>query len=116
MRFLCIYRAEQPEQERAPTAEEMAAMGKLIEEMTKAGVLLATDGCMHSKYGFRMRVEDGKFTTTDGPFAETKELVCGMAMLQVKSREEAEYWTKRFLATVGHGSSEVRRLHDMPAG
>jgi hypothetical protein len=113
MRFLCIYRAE--ERTTPPPQEEMAAMGALIGEMTKAGVLLATEGCMPSRHGFRMRVDDGKYTTTDGPFAETKELICGFCLLQCKSREEAEQWTRRFLAVVGRGSSEVRPIWDAPA-
>jgi hypothetical protein len=53
---------------------------------------------------------------TDGPFAETKELIAGFALLQVKSKPEAIEWTKRFLAVAGDGESEVRLLHDMPAG
>ncbi|HEY6881949.1 MAG TPA: YciI family protein [Polyangiales bacterium] len=113
MRFLCIYRRDEaPAEACPPNAQEQVAMGALIEEMTKAGVLLATEGCMPSQHGFKMRVEDGKFTVTDGPFAETKEMVCGMALLQCKSREEAEYWTRRFLATTGSGTSEVRQLYD----
>jgi hypothetical protein len=116
MRFLCIYRPGTPEVDRAPTQEEIATMGKLIGDMAKAGVLLATEGCLPSSKGSRVRIDGGKFTVTDGPFPETKELIAGFALLQVKSKPEAIEWTKRFLVAVGEGESEVRQLHDTPAG
>ena len=75
MRYLCIYKSATNNVERAPTHEEMLAMEKLIDEMTKAGVLLAAEGCLPSSKGARMRLSEGKFSVTDGPFAETKELI-----------------------------------------
>ena len=116
MRFLCIYRPGIPETNTPPTAEEMEAMGQLIGDMAKAGVLLAAEGCLPSSHGSRIRLESGKFSVTDGPFPETKELVAGFCMLQVKSKAEAIEWTKRFLSLVKDGVSEVRQLHDTPAG
>ena len=117
MRFLCIYRPGTPEVDRPPTQEEMATMGKLIGDMAKAGVLLATEGCLPSSKGSRVRIHGGgKFTVTDGPFPETKELIAGFALLQVKSKAEAIEWTKRFLTAAGEGESEIRQLHDTPAG
>jgi hypothetical protein len=117
MRFLCLYRPGTPEVDRPPTQEEMAAMGKLIGEMSKAGVLLATEGCQPSSKGMRVRLDGaGKFTVTDGPFPETKELIAGFALIQVKTKPEAIEWCKRFLSTAGGGESEIRLLHDMPAG
>jgi hypothetical protein len=113
MRFLCVYRPGTPEVDRPPSPEEMAAMGKLIDDMAKAGVLLATEGCLPSSKGVRVRSDAGKFTVTDGPFPETKELIAGFCMLQVKSKSEAIEWNKRFLAVVGQGESEIRQLHDM---
>lgn len=115
MRFLCVYRPGTPESDAPPTKENMAAMGKLIGDMAKAGVLLATEGCLPSSKGMRLRIDAGKFTLTDGPFPETKELIAGFCLLQVKSKEEAVEWSKRFLATVGEGESELRLLHDTPA-
>jgi hypothetical protein len=94
----------------------MAAMGKLIEDMTKAGVLLTAEGCLPSSKGVRIKIDSGKFTLTDGPFPETKELIAGFCMLQVKSKEEAVEWGKRFLSVAGEGESEIRQLHEMPAG
>jgi len=93
----------------------MATMGKLIEDMTKAGVLLAAEGCQPSSKGVRVRIDSGKFALTDGPFPETKELIAGFCMLQVKSKAEAIEWGKRFLTVVGEGESEIRQLHDSPA-
>jgi hypothetical protein len=87
-------------------------MGKLIEEMTKAGVLLATEGCQPSSKGARVRLSGGRITVTDGPFTETKELVAGFAMIQVKSKDEAIEWTRRFLKVAGDGESEIRQLHE----
>ena len=87
-------------------------MGALIEDMTKAGVLLATEGCQPSSKGARVRLSKGKLTVTDGPFAETKELIGGFAIIQAKSKEEAIEWTKRFLKVAGDGESEIRLLHD----
>ena len=114
MRFLCLYRPGF-ESNDPPTVENMAAMGKLIGDMSKAGVLLAAEGCLPSSRGTRVRIESGKFSVTDGPFPETKELIAGFCMLQVKTKEEGIEWTKRFLSVVGEGESEIRLLHDMPA-
>jgi hypothetical protein len=93
----------------------MAAMGKLIDDMAKAGVLLAVEGCLPSSKGARIRIDGGKFTVTDGPFPETKELIAGMCMLQVKTKAEAIEWGKRFLALVREGESEIRQLHEVSA-
>jgi hypothetical protein len=116
MRFLCIYRPGVPERHTPPSQEEMTNMGKLIMEMTQAGVLLAAEGCSPSLNGARVHIDGGKkFTVTDGPFAETKELVAGFCLMQVKSKAEALEWTKRFLAVTGEGDCELRLLHDKPA-
>jgi len=93
----------------------MATMGKLIGDMAKAGVLLGAEGCLSSAFGSRVSVQAGEYSVTDGPFQETKELVAGFCLLQVKSKAEAIEWAKRFLAVVKTGTSEVRQLHDTPA-
>jgi hypothetical protein len=110
MRFLSIYKA--PETNVPPTTEEMAKMGKLIEEMTNAGVLLATEGCQPSAKGARVRRSDGKLTVTDGPFTESKELIAGFALLNAKSKEEAIELTKRFLEVAGEGECEIRQIFE----
>lgn len=110
MRFLSIYKA--PETNVPPTTEEMARMGQLIEEMTNAGVLLATEGCLPSAKGARVRRSGGKLTVTDGPFTESKELVAGFALLNAKSKEEAVELTKRFLEVAGEGECEIRQIFE----
>jgi hypothetical protein len=99
-----------------PTQEHMDAMGKFIEEIAAAGVLVRTDGLLPSSRGARVRLtDDGKITVTDGPFAETKEVVGGYAIIDVATREEAIEWTKRFLKVAGSGESEVREMYEQPA-
>jgi hypothetical protein len=95
-----------------PTPEHIAEMGRYIEKLSKSGVLLATDGLQHSAKGARVRIADGRFTVTDGPFAEAKEVIGGFAIVQAKSKEEAIELAKDFLAVVGEGESEVRQMHD----
>jgi hypothetical protein len=114
MRFMTLYKPGY-ESDAPPSEQEMAAMGQLIEDMAKAGVLIATDGLQPSSKGTRVRISDGKFTVTDGPFTETKELIAGYAIIEVKSKEEAIELTKRFLKVVGEGESEIRLMHGEPA-
>jgi hypothetical protein len=89
----------------------MAAMGKLIDEMTREGTLLSTEGCQPSAKGARVRLSGGKITVTDGPFIETKELVGGFAIIQAESKDEAIELTKLFLKVAGDGETEIR-LHE----
>src|SRR6476646_9171399 len=114
MRFLSIYKTV--ERNTPPTPEEMAAMGKLIEEGMKSGWLLSTEGCLPSALGARVRRSEGKVSVTDGPFAETKEVVGGFAILKANSKQEAIELTKLFLSHVGQGECELRQLYDAPSG
>lgn len=113
MRFLCLYKPAEAEGT-APQPDEMMKMGQLINEMTQAGVLLATEGCLPSVKGARVRRENGTFTVTDGPFTESKELVAGFAIIQAASKAEAVHWAKRFLEVAGDGESEIREVNEMP--
>lgn len=88
-----------------PTPEMMAEMGAFIAEATKAGVLVATGALLPT--GTRLRLSNGKFTVTDGPFIELKELLAGFAVVEVPSLEEAIEWAKRFRVIVGDGESEI---------
>jgi hypothetical protein len=110
MKFLSIYKAT--ERNAPPSQEEMATMGKLVEEGMKAGWLVATEGCLPSALGARVRFSNGKTTVTDGPFTESKELVGGFAILQAKSKEEAIQLAKDFLKVVGEGECELRQLYE----
>jgi hypothetical protein len=118
MRFMMIYKPANTTDMEAgvpPTQDEIAKMGKFIEEMAKSGVLLATDGLQPSSKGARVRLSGGKLTVTDGPFTETKELIAGFAIVQVKSKAEAIELAGRFLKLAGDGESEIRLMHDTPA-
>jgi hypothetical protein len=114
MRFLSIYK--HAERNTPPTPEEMAKMGKLVEEGFKNGWLLGTEGCLPSALGARVRSDAGKITVTDGPFTEAKEVVGGFALINAPSKEEAIQLTRDFLkAAGGDGECEIRQLYEMPA-
>ena len=87
-------------------------MGTFIEEVTKAGVMLATDGLQPSSKGKRVRLSGGKVMVIDGPFTESKELIASYALFQVKSMDEAIHWTKRFLEVLGKGECELRPIFE----
>lgn len=96
MRFMAIVKANKDsEAGKMPSKEILAAMGKFNEDMVKAGVLLAAEGLQASSKGARVRFSGNKRTVIDGPFAETKELIAGFWLLQVKSKAEAIEWIKR---------------------
>ena len=113
MRFLSIYKA--PETNAPPSPEHMAKMEKLIEESLRSGELLATEGCLPTAFGVRVRLADGDFTVTDGPFAETKEVIGGFAILQADKKEQAIEQARRFLQVMGTGECEIRQLFEAPA-
>jgi hypothetical protein len=110
MRFLSIYKTA--ERGVPPTQEEMARMGKLVEDGMKAGYLLAVEGCMPSATGARVRLSSGTLNVTDGPFTESKEVIGGLAVLQANSREEAIELVKEFLNVAGDGECELRQLFE----
>jgi len=114
MRFMMLYKPGR-ETDVPPTEREIAEMGRFIDEMAKTGVLLGTDGLQPSSKGARVRIEGGKFTVTDGPFTEAKELIAGFAIVHADSKEQAIELAKRFLEVVGEGESEIRLMHDVPA-
>ena len=96
MRVMVIVKAnKESEAGILPSREILAAMGKYNEELVKAGVMLAGEGLHASSKGKRVKFSGGKHTVTDGPFAETKELIAGFWLWQVKSMEDAVEWLKR---------------------
>ncbi len=111
MRFLCLYKPAKPEGT-PPTQEEIARMGKLIEDSMKSGKLLATEGCLPSAKGARVRLSGGKYKVVDGPFTESKELVAGFALIQAASKEEAIEFIKEFLEVAGDGETEMRQIFE----
>lgn len=111
MRFMIIVKAS-PESEagQMPTYEELAEMGRYNEELVKAGVLLAGEGLHPSSNGQRVRFDGGSRTVIDGPFANTKELIAGFWLIQVRSPEEALEWVKRI--PFREGEVEIRRVFE----
>jgi hypothetical protein len=96
MRFMVIVKANKDSEAGVlPSEKVLAEMGKFNEELVKAGVMLAGEGLQSSSKGARVKFEKGKRTVIDGPFAETKELVAGFWLWQVKSKDEAIEWLKR---------------------
>jgi len=108
MRFLSIYKTA--ETGVPPTPEHMETMQRLVEEGMKAGWLLATEGCLPTALGARVRSSSGNVVVTDGPFAETKEVVAGFALLEAASKEEAIRMAKEFLKVAGDGECELRQI------
>ncbi|GHH13569.1 YciI family protein [Streptomyces lanatus] len=96
-RYLSMIRVDESAAAQGPSEALMQRMGELIEEMTKAGVLLDTAGLTPTAEGSRVHYEGGQLSVTDGPFTEAKEVIGGYALLQCKDRAEAIEWTKRFL-------------------
>lgn len=116
MRYLMLIQTN-PETAVSTVPDErlIEEMGRLLEDMTKAGVLLDTAGLRPIEEATRIRLADGEQTVIDGPFTESKEVVGGYCLLQARSKDEAVQWASRFLAL--HGSDwemdvEIRQLDD----
>jgi hypothetical protein len=116
MRFMMIVKANKDSEAGVmPDEKLIAAMTKYNEELTKAGVLLDLSGLQPSSKGARIKFSGGKRTVIDGPFAETKELIAGYWMIQVKSKEEAIEWARRVPAPHGEGADgeiEIRQMFE----
>jgi hypothetical protein len=111
MRFMLIVKADKDTEAGVmPSQEMLAAMGAYNEELVRAGVMLAGEGLHPSSKGARVRFEGGKRTVIDGPFAETKELIAGFWLIQVKSIEEAIEWVRR--APMQESEIEIRRVFE----
>jgi hypothetical protein len=116
MRFIVMGMAKkEAEAAPAPKPEAFAAMQKYNEELVKAGILLAAEGLAPTSKGARVKFSGDKRTVIDGPFIETKELVAGFTIIQVKSLEEAIEWVKRApnVSPNGEGEIEIRKLMDV---
>ena len=114
MRFMIIVKATRDSEAGAlPSGELLTAMGRYNEELAKAGILLAGEGLQPSSKGARVRFSGSKRTVVDGPFAETKELIAGFWMWQVKSKEEAIEWVKRCPNPMsGDSEIEIRQVFE----
>ena len=115
MRYLLLIQINPDEAPAGPDERLAEEMGKLLEDMTKAGVLLATGGLRPIEEATRIRLADGKQTVIDGPFTESKEVVGGYCLVQARSKPEAVEWASRFLAVHGPDwkmGMEIRQLDD----
>jgi hypothetical protein len=117
MRFMIVVKATRDtEVGKMPEEKLIAAMATYHEELVKAGVLLDASGLQPTSKGWRVKYTGKKRTVIDGPFTETKELIAGYTIIQVRSREEALEWTKRFPNPAGEGAEaeiEVRQLFEL---
>ena len=117
MRFMIVVKAtKDTEAGKMPEEKMIATMATYHEELVKAGVLLDASGLQPTSKGWRIKYSGGKRTVIDGPFTVAKELIAGYTLIQVKSREEALEWTKRFPNPVGEGAPaeiEVRQLFEL---
>ena len=114
MRFLSIYKTS--ERNTPPSPEYIATMQTLIEEGMKSGWLVATEGCLPTALGARVRNSGGRLTVIDGPFTESKEVIAGFAILEAKSKEEAVRMARDFLKIAGDGECELRQIFTEPDG
>jgi hypothetical protein len=115
MRFMILVKATKASEAGVmPTEDLLTAMAEYHEQLAKAGVLLDGNGLHPSSKGWRITWAGGKKTIVDGPFAETKELVAGYTIIDVKSREEALEWTKRFPnPSFDDGEIEIRQMFEL---
>ncbi|MCW7539157.1 YciI family protein [Aquabacterium sp. A7-Y] len=117
MRFMILLKASADSEAGAMPEEPLiAAMADYHEQLAQAGVLLDASGLQPSAKGWRIRYEGGRRQVIDGPFAETQELIAGYTLIQVRSREEALDWTRRFPAPHGdtvRGEIEVRQVYEL---
>lgn len=113
MRYMMLLRLDQDAVGKEPSDELMAEMGKLLEDMTRQGVLLDTAGLAPVAEATSLRLSAGKTTVVDGPFTEAKEFVGGYCLVQAKDQDEAVQWAQRFLAIHGDQwdlTAEVRQV------
>jgi hypothetical protein len=110
MKFLMTY-AQSPDVP-PPTPEHMAAIGAFTERNVKAGIVVMTGGLVRPSRGIQIRCDSGKISVTDGPFAETKELIDGFALVEVASREEAIKVASEFMQLAGDGTGEILQVFD----
>lgn len=110
MKFMMTYTAlpDAP----VPTPEQFAAIGAFSERMIKAGTVVMTGGMLRPNHGIKIRCEQGKISVTDGPFAETKELIDGFAIVNVASQDEAIRVAGEFMQVAGDGAGEILRIYD----
>ncbi len=109
MKFLMTYESSA---KTPPSPEQLARLGQFTAEMVQSGVVVLTGGLQRPSKSTHLRFSGGKLTVTDGPFAETKEVIDGFALIEVKSREEALAMAERFMRVAGDGEGEVLQVYE----
>jgi hypothetical protein len=112
MKFLMTYQGN----DRNPSPETMAAIGKFGHEMMQKGVLLMTGGLVRPNNGTKLKYADGRHIVTDGPFPESKELIDGFALIRASSQQEAIQLAQQFMSIAGEGEGEVLQVFDAADG
>jgi hypothetical protein len=112
MRYLSIFKA--PERNAPPSLDEISRMEALIQKSMREGTLIATEGCLPSALGVRVRKSGNAITVTDGPFTEAKEVVGGFAILEARSKEHVIELAREFLQVAGDGECEIRQIYTAP--
>ncbi|MDH6232493.1 hypothetical protein M2281_003092 [Mesorhizobium soli] len=115
MRYMIVVKASKDSEAGVMPGEELlSAMAGYHEQLAQAGVLVDASGLQPSSKGWRIKWSDGRKTVVDGPFTETKELIAGYTIINVKSEEEAREWASRFPNPhVGDGEIEIRRIFEL---
>ena len=113
MKYLCIFKPAKVDGA-PPSQDDIARMGKLIEEGFKTGWIIATEGCLPEGFCARVRRSGGTTTVKDGPFTEAKEVIGGFALIKAASRPEVIELTKRFMDLAADGETEIREIFEMP--
>jgi hypothetical protein len=114
MKFLMTYAANPNNP--PPTPEKMAAIGAFTVENIQKGIVIMTGGLVRPSRGIQLRCEGGEFSATDGPFAETKELIDGFALVNAPSRSEAVAIAEKFMKLAGDGTGEILQVFDQGEG
>jgi hypothetical protein len=112
MKFLMTFQSEPGAP--PPTPETMAEIGRFTQEMVDAGVVVLTGGLVRPTKGLQVRCSGGEFSVTDGPFAETKELIDGFALIEAASKDEAIEHARRFMMLAGDGFGEILQVFENP--
>jgi|SRR5579871_5479903 len=114
MKFLLTY--QQDPHAAPPTPEKMAAIGAFAEKSFKSGALVMTGGLVRPSKGIQIRCEAGKLSVSDGPYAESKEVIDGFALVNVKSKQEAIAMAGDFMKIAGDGTGEILQVYDQGEG
>jgi len=113
MRFMLMFKGEPPKPGDVACKQNVPEMKKLMTDLKARGVVISTEGLEGPDKGARVRVANGKYSVIDGPFAEAKELIAGVCIVEVNSKQEAMNLTRQFLEIAGGGEGEIRQIMEV---